>query len=39
MKTFLIILGILTILFVAIFWDGIVEVWNYYKDNPLWNMK
>ncbi len=35
MKTFLIILAILTVLFDAIFWDGIVEIWNYYKDNPL----
>jgi len=35
MKTFLIILAILTVLFVAFFWDGIVEVWNYYTENPL----
>ncbi len=35
MKTFLIILGILTVLFVVIFWDGIVEVWNYYLESPL----
>ncbi len=35
LKIFLIVLGILVVSFVAIFWQGIIDVINYYLENPL----
>ena len=35
MKIILIVLGILSILFIIIFWKRIKKTLKYYKDNPL----
>ena len=35
MKTVLIIIAICVVVFVICFWDGIVEVWKYYRNNKL----
>ncbi len=34
-KIFLMVLGILVVSFVAIFWQGIIDVINYYLENLL----
>ncbi len=34
-KIFLMVLGILVVSFVAIFWQGIIDVINYYSENLL----
>ena len=35
MKTVLIIMAICSVAFTIFFWDKIVEVWKYYRNNPL----